>query len=75
MGWVQNVGLFYLRLLSSYDDDIWYVDTLSDLEYDCLNRILNFGLGTFLVRPNVLLSRPTVSLAVGELVVRAPSAP
>ena len=36
------MGLFYLK---SYDDEIWYVGTLSDLEYDCLNRILNFGLG------------------------------
>ena len=43
----QNFSLFYLK---SYDDEIWYVGTLSDLEYDCLNRILNFGLGSFLVR-------------------------
>ena len=33
-------GLFYLK---SYDDEIWYVGTLCDLEYECLNRISIFG--------------------------------
>ena len=27
-----------------------HIDTLSDLEYDCLNRVLNFGRGPFLAR-------------------------
>ena len=33
-------GLFYLK---SYDDEIWYVGTLYDLEYECTNRISIFG--------------------------------
>ena len=32
-----------LRGLKSYDDEIWYVGTLCDLEYECLNRISIFG--------------------------------
>ena len=64
-------GLFYLK---SYDDEIWYVGTLCDLEYECPNRIS---------KAPVLLPaeggfpfgrRPMVLLAVGELFVRARSA-
>ena len=64
-------GLFYLK---SYDDEIWYVGTLCDLEYECPNRIS---------KAPVLLPaeggfpfgrRPKVLLAVGELFVRARSA-
>ena len=33
-------GLFYLK---SYDDEIWYVGTLYDLEYEYTNRISIFG--------------------------------
>ena len=40
-------GLFYLK---SYDDEIWYVGTLCDLEYECPNRISIFGLGPFFWR-------------------------
>ena len=64
-------GLFYLK---SYDDEIWYVGTLCDLEYECPNRIskapvllpaeVGFPFGR----------RPKVLLAVGELFVRARSA-
>ena len=35
--------MLYLFYLKSQNDEIWYVGTLSDLEYDCPNRILNFG--------------------------------
>merc|ERR1712218_376109 len=47
--WAQTpfFGLFYLK---SYDDDIWYVGTLCDLEYECRNRISIFGLGPFFWR-------------------------
>merc|ERR1739844_218549 len=40
--WAQTpfFGLFYLK---SYDDEIWYVDTLCDLEYECPNLISIFG--------------------------------
>ena len=64
-------GLFYLKW---YDDEIWYVGTLCDLEYECPNRIS---------KAPVLLPaeggfpfgrRPMVLLAVGELFVRARSA-
>ena len=71
--WAQTpfFGLFYLK---SYDDEIWYVGTLCDLEYECPNRIS---------KAPVLLPaeggfpfgrRPMVLLAVGELFVRARSA-
>ena len=71
--WAQTpfFGLFYLK---SYDDEIWYVGTLCDLEYECPNRIS---------KAPVLLPaeggfpfgrRPMVLLAVGELFVRAQSA-
>ena len=40
LGRIQIFGPFYLK---SYHDDIWYVGTLSDLEYECLNRISIFG--------------------------------
>ena len=71
MGANPVFGLFYLK---SYDDEIWYVGTLCDLEYECPNRIS---------KAPVLLPaeggfpfgrRPMVLLAVGELFVRAPSA-
>ena len=44
--WAQTpfFGLFYLK---SYDDEIWYVGTLCDLEYECPNRISIFGLGPY----------------------------
>ena len=47
--WAQTpfFGLFYLK---SYDDEIWYVGTLCDLEYECPNRISIFGLGPFFWR-------------------------
>ena len=60
--------------MKSYDDEIWYVGTLCDLEYECPNRIS---------KAPVLLPaeggfpfgrRPKVLLAVGELFVRARSA-
>ena len=38
---------FYLK---SYDDEILYVGTLCDLEYECPNRISIFGLGSFFWR-------------------------
>ena len=71
MGANPVFGLFYLK---SYDDEIWYVGTLCDLEYECPNRIS---------KAPVLLPaeggfpfgrRPKVLLAVGELFVRARSA-
>ena len=40
MGANPVFGLFYLK---SYDDEIWYVGTLCDLEYECPNRISIFG--------------------------------
>ena len=33
--------------MKSYDDEILYVGTLCDLEYECPNRISIFGLGPF----------------------------
>ena len=47
MGANPVFGLFYLK---SYDDEIWYVGTLCDLEYECPNRISIFGLGPFFCR-------------------------
>ena len=47
--WAQTpfFGLFYLK---SYDDEILYVGTQCDLEYECPNRISIFGLGPFFWR-------------------------
>ena len=38
---IVHCGLFLAQnfvYLKSYDDEIWYIGTLSDLEYDCLAR-------------------------------------
>ena len=40
-------GIFYMK---SYDDEIRCVGTLSDLEYDSPNLILNFAQGPFFGR-------------------------
>ena len=84
--WAQTpfFGLFYLK---SYDDEIWYVGTLCDLEYECPNRISIFGLGPFFWREprfsdflvcsktkSRIICPPNILLAVGELFVRVRSA-
>ena len=28
-----------------YNDEMWYIGALSNPEYECVNQILNFGLG------------------------------
>ena len=38
----QPIFWYFFVCLKPYNDEIWYVGTLSDMEYDCLSRILLF---------------------------------
>ena len=62
--WAQTpfFGLFYLK---SYDDEIWYVGALCDLEYECPNGISIFDLGPLGANPVFRTFRFVQRLRVG----------